>query len=118
MELVCLVFRVLFDVYRRILVHPLEVILSQKLITIMERKREKGRDFYDTSFLLGLGDPDYEYIEKQYGLNKKELLTKFAEKLDRLNFKELANDVLPFLINPNDQERVLSFRDYIEQRLK
>lgn len=107
-----------FDVYRRILVNPVDVILSQKLVTILERKREKGRDFYDTSFLLGLTDPSYEYLEKQYGISKTELLTRLEKRMDSLNFKELTKDVLPFLIKPDDQERVLSFREYIEQKLK
>lgn len=107
-----------FDVYRRILVNPVDVILSQKLVTILERKREKGRDFYDTSFLLGLTDPNYEYLEKQYGISKSELLARLEKRMDSLNFKELTKDVLPFLIKPDDQERVLSFREYIEQKLK
>jgi hypothetical protein len=107
-----------FDVYRKILVNPIDVILSQKLVAIVERKREKGRDFYDASFLLGASEPNYEYIEKQYGVKKPEFLQKLKEKIDSLNFKDLANDVLPFLIKPEDRERVLSFREYVEQRLR
>lgn len=106
-----------FDVYRRILVNPIDILLSQKIITIIERKREKGRDFYDTSFLSGKTQPDYQYIQKQYHLTKKELLKKLEDRLDSLNFNELSKDVLPFLINSEDQERVLTFRDYIQQKL-
>ena len=107
-----------FDVYRRILVNPIDIVLSQKLMAIIQRKREKGRDFYDASFLLGSTEPNYEYIEKQYEINKPGLLDKLEKKMDSLNFKELAKDVLPFLIKPEDQERVLSFKEYVEQRLK
>jgi predicted nucleotidyltransferase component of viral defense system len=107
-----------FDVYRRILVNPIDVILSQKLITIIQRKREKGRDFYDASFLLGSTEPNYGYIEKQYEMNKSETLDKLHDKLNQLDFKDLAKDVLPLLIKPEDQERVLSFKEYSEQRLK
>ncbi len=106
-----------FDVYRHILANPIDVVLAQKIITIIERKREKGRDIYDASFLLGKADPNYGYIEKQYGLNKKELLEKFGKRLLELNFAELTKDVLPFLLKADDQERVLRFREYIEQRL-
>lgn len=31
--------------------------------------------------------------------------------------KSLAKDVLPFLINQEDEERIISFREYIEQKL-
>ena len=40
-----------FGVYRKILVNPINTILSQKILAILERKREKGRDFYDVSYL-------------------------------------------------------------------
>jgi predicted nucleotidyltransferase component of viral defense system len=107
-----------FDVYRRILANPIDIILSQKLITIIQRKREKGRDFYDASFLLGLTDPNYEYLEKEYGMNKSQFLDKLKERMGNLDFKELVKDVLPFLIKSDDQERILSFKEFIEQRLR
>lgn len=106
-----------FDVYRHILANPIDIILAQKIIAIIQRKREKGRDFYDVSFLLGKADPNYEYIKKQYGLDKKELVIRFEKKLIELDFTELAKDVLPFLLKIDDQERVLRFREYVEQRL-
>ena len=106
-----------FDVYRHILANPVDVLLAQKIITIIERKREKGRDIYDTSFLLGKADPDYEYIKKQYVLDKKALLKKFNKRLLELDFSELTKDVQPFLLDVADQERVLNFREYIQQRL-
>lgn len=106
-----------FDVYRSILTNPIEIILAQKIITIIERKREKGRDIYDASFLFGKTNPDYNYIKKQYGLDKKTLLKKFNQRLTELNFSELAKDVLPFLLKSEDQDRVLHFREYVAQKL-
>ena len=47
-----------FSVYKKILVNPMTVILSQKIIAILERKRTKGRDFFDVSFLLSRVSPD------------------------------------------------------------
>jgi predicted nucleotidyltransferase component of viral defense system len=107
-----------FGVYRHLLVNPVDIVLSQKLITIIQRKREKGRDFYDASFLLGMTNPNYEYLEKQYDINKEDFIKKFKSRLGELDFEELTKDVLPFLLKPEDQERILSFREYIEQKLK
>ncbi|MFH1187395.1 MAG: nucleotidyl transferase AbiEii/AbiGii toxin family protein [bacterium] len=107
-----------FSVYRKILVNPAAVILAQKIMTIIERKREKGRDFYDVSYLLGITQPDHIFAEKEYKLYGEKLKNHLWTRLFRLDMKNLANDVLPFLINPNERERVLSFKEYIEQKLK
>ena len=106
-----------FNVYRKIQVNPCPVILAQKLIAILRRKREKGRDFYDVSYLLGITDPDYVFLQKEHKIAKEELKKNIIQKINKLNMPELAKDVLPFLIKPDDKERVLSFKEYIEQRL-
>jgi predicted nucleotidyltransferase component of viral defense system len=106
-----------FDVYRNILVNPQAVILSQKMIAILERKREKGRDFYDVSFLLGRTSPDYEYLEKMKGIKKSELKDILLKKADSINMDDMLKDVSPFLIDKEDKERILGFRKYIEQKL-
>ncbi len=106
-----------FDVYRRILVNPVDIILSQKIITIFERKREKGRDFYDVSFLLGKTMPNYQYLEEVGKIKKDKLKSSLLERIKSLNLKDLNKDVLPFLININDEERITSFREYISKKL-
>lgn len=107
-----------FDIYRDVLVNPESIILSQKLMTILQRKREKGRDFFDVSFLWGMTEPDFSYIEKSLRIKKREFAEKLIEKCESLNFKNLAEDVRPFLIFPDQAKRVSEFFVFIEQKMK
>ncbi len=107
-----------FDVFRNIKATPADIILSQKVAAIFGRKRAKGRDFYDLVYLMGITDFNFKYLDFKLGIDnkwqlKKELLKKSAD----LDFKELARDCLPFLVRPDDHERILFFREYIEQEL-
>lgn len=104
-----------FDVRRDILVNPASVILSQKLIAILGRKREKGRDFFDVSFLWGQAKPDYEYIRVMAGMDRSALFDALRKRCGELDFVRLANDVERFLIHPEQKDRVLKFCDLLEQ---
>jgi predicted nucleotidyltransferase component of viral defense system len=107
-----------FDIFRNINLTPVDVLLSQKIGAIFGRKKAKGRDFYDVSYLLGRHEPNYEYLNKKFKIkNKEELKKKLLARANQLNLKELSKDVLPFLINPDEAERILSFKEYIEQKL-
>ncbi len=102
-----------FSVYRQILAAPDAILLAQKMMTILYRKREKGRDIFDVSFLTGFAAPDFEYIERTVGLARAEFLRRFEERLGELDLNSLARDVEPFLFAPEQRERVASFRDLI-----
>jgi len=106
-----------FDVYRKILVNSASVILAQKLIAIMERQRAKGRDFYDVSYLLGKTEPDYGFLKEVYGYSQEEIIKQLFSKIESLDLDLLAKDVQPFLMNPDDIERVTGFKNYILQKL-
>jgi len=101
-----------FAVYRRLLAAPPEILLSQKMMTVLQRKREKGRDLFDVSFLMGLARPDFTYIDKCLGVNETEFLRLFNERIEELDLDFLAKDVEPFLFSPEQKDRVLHFRDY------
>ena len=107
-----------FEVFRNIKATPADIILSQKAAAIFGRKRAKGRDFYDLSYLMGIADFNYEYLDFKFGIkNKARLKKELLNHTSDFNFKELVRDCLPFLINTGDQERILFFREYIEHKL-
>jgi predicted nucleotidyltransferase component of viral defense system len=104
-----------FDIYRNILINPVDIVLSQKLMTIFGRKREKGRDFYDVSYLYGKTQPNFPYIEKTLSMTKDEFISKIILRCKTLDFAALAKDVEPFLIQPDQSERVVNFEEFIKK---
>lgn len=104
-----------FDVFTEIMVAPPDVILSQKIYAIFNRKALKGRDFYDTTFLLSKTKPNYAYLKQKMNINNpKELKNKLLNFSDKVDFKKLAEDVEPFLFVPADSKKVTLFREYIK----
>ncbi|MEI6587714.1 MAG: nucleotidyl transferase AbiEii/AbiGii toxin family protein [Candidatus Moraniibacteriota bacterium] len=106
-----------FDIYRTILINPISIVLAQKLMAILGRKREKGRDFYDVSYLYGKAQPDFSYIEKTLSLSKNEFIEKLLARCQDLDFTYLAKDVEPFLIEPAQSSRVVEFGEFIKKQL-
>jgi predicted nucleotidyltransferase component of viral defense system len=101
-----------FTVYRQLLAAPAAILLAQKMTAILYRKREKGRDIFDVSFLSGLTAPDFGYIERLVGMDRPEFLRHFEERLGNLDLNSMARDVEPFLFAPEQRERVATFRDF------
>lgn len=103
-----------FDVFRPILVTPIDILLSQKLVTAFNRKRPKGRDFYDILFLIGKTKPNYTFLTQkkkiQHASDLKAYIQTEGKKVD---FNQLVEDLKPFVFNPNDANRILSFLDYM-----
>lgn len=106
-----------FDLYRNINVNPVDIILSQKLIAILGRKREKGRDFFDVSYLYGLTQPNFAYLEAVLQINKDEFIKRMFERCDQLDFSALAKDVEPFLMKTEQSARVVDFKNFIKKQL-
>ena len=104
-----------FDVFTEINVTPLDIILSQKIFAIFNRKALKGRDFFDMVFLLSKSKPNYDYLQLKLKIkNKHELKDKMLTLDGKVNFKELAEDVEQFLFNAEDSKKVTLFMKYIK----
>lgn len=107
-----------FDVFTEINVTPIDIVLSQKIQTIFERKRSKGRDFYDAVFLFGLTKPNYEYLEAKAGIkNDKELKKRLISRIKQVDLALLAKDVEKFLFDPKDSKKIILFDKFIQQKL-
>ncbi len=104
-----------FDVFTQIFTTPLDLLLSQKIYAALNRTRAKGRDFFDIIFLIPKTKPNYAYLEAKLNITDAETLKKrLLEETAHLDFTELANDIKPFLINPEESKRVTLFQDYIQ----
>ena len=105
-----------FDVFTEIRVTPLNVLLSQKIFTAVNRKRPKGRDFYDITFLLSKTKPDFGFIHQKMGISAPESLREeFLLRIENFDFEALAGDVAPFLITKEQVKRVVKFREFWKQ---
>lgn len=107
-----------FEFFTQIKVTPKSVILSQKLWTITQRPRLKGRDFFDTMYLLQTTEPDLAFLQAKFG--KKSLSKIGDEILQQLTDTEwsaVIADVKPFLLDANDAEKFSLFPQFLKQKL-
>lgn len=106
-----------FDVFTQINTTPKDILLAQKFHAVINRKRNKGRDFFDIVFLLGLGEiPNYDYLAMKHGIDSADKLRQqVLEKCEKINMKEMAQDVGPFLFDRKDEKKILLFPEYLKQ---
>lgn len=103
-----------FDIFTGINVVPANILLSQKIFAILNRRRAMGRDFFDTVFLFSRVKPDFGYLKHHANItNMVELKKALLSKCEQLDFKLLARDVEPFLTNSVEIKKVLLFKDFI-----
>jgi len=105
-----------FNVFKQIRVTPKEIILSQKLWTITQRNRAKGRDFYDIIYLLQNTKPDIGFLTLKFRVsNWDEAREKILEGIEGIDLDSMVKDVLPFLTNNKEGDKIKLFRDYLKQ---
>jgi predicted nucleotidyltransferase component of viral defense system len=105
-----------FDVFTEVRVTPVDLLLSQKIFTAVNRNRAKGRDFYDITFLFSKTQPDFGYLDLKMGINSPERLREeILERIDNYDFEALSKDVAPFLMNQEQVMRVIKFKEFWKQ---
>jgi predicted nucleotidyltransferase component of viral defense system len=106
-----------FEVFTTIWTTPLPLLMGQKLYAIINRDRNKGRDFYDLVFLMGRDiKPNYKCLEAKVSItDEEELKEAILDKCQQLDMETMAKDVEPFLFDPSDIKRVIRFEDVVQQ---
>jgi predicted nucleotidyltransferase component of viral defense system len=106
-----------FEVFTTIRTTPLSLLMAQKIVAILNRKRNKGRDFFDLIFLMGRYiKPDYPYLEARLSITNPETLRQaLLDKCQLLDMKAMASDVEPFLFHAAEVKKVVRFEDAVRQ---
>jgi predicted nucleotidyltransferase component of viral defense system len=95
-------------------VPPDEILCAMKISAMLSRA--KGRDFYDTMFLLSQTTPDYNYLGvKQNIHNISELKSKIHEMLEKIDLKHKSNDFEHLLFNKTNKNKILLFEEFISE---
>lgn len=91
--------------------------MAQKLYAIINRERNKGRDFYDLAFLMSRNiQPDYTYLNEKISVSDAGTLKNVVlERCQQLDMEEMARDVEPFLFNPSDRKKIVQFEAVVRQ---
>ncbi len=96
---------------------PDSVLLSMKLSALLARA--KGRDFYDTMFLMQQTQPSYDFLEKRMGISTPEaLLSAIREKLSATDLNIKKRDFEHLLFNVNAANRILQFGEFAERSIE
>ncbi len=106
-----------FEVFTTILTTPLSLLMAQKFYAVINRNRNKGRDFFDLVFLMAKDiTPDYNYLDAKLSISDPEHLKKAVlTKCETLDMEVMAQDVEPFLFDVSNLKKVTNFTDVVRQ---
>ena len=109
-----------FDVFTDIITAPLPLLMAHKCYAVLNRPRNKGRDFFDIVFLMGLGiQPDITFLNMKLGINSIPMLKKrLLNHVATLNMQEMVKDVSPFLFQDKDLLKVERFSELVSDYWK
>ena len=93
-------------------VPPDGVLCSMKLSALLSRG--KGRDFYDSMFLLSRTQPDYVFFNARCGISSlDELKTAVRELLTKTDLNIKKRDFEHLLFNRQNADKILLFGDFV-----
>jgi predicted nucleotidyltransferase component of viral defense system len=100
-----------------VFVNTLETLFAQKILAIIFRPYQKGRDFYDLVWFLSQKniEPNYD-IFKEKGIkitNREELIDFLEEQAKNSDLKQAVKDVERFLFYPEQAQWILKLPEYL-----
>lgn len=100
------------------LVNTYETLFAQKILAIIFRPYQKGRDFYDLVWFLSQKnvEPNYAiFKEKGIDIKNRPELVKFLEcQAQKTDLKQAAKDVERFLFYPEQAQWILKLPEYLK----
>ena len=104
-----------FTIFTSINVVPKEILLSQKIFSVLNRNRIPGRDLYDIIFLPGMSKPDKNYLINKIGTGDIGKVKKLLiSKINGLDLIKISQYVKSFLFDPQDAKKIELFPDYLK----
>lgn len=95
-------------------VPPIEILCSMKISAMLSR--QKGRDFYDVIFLLGLSKPDYHFLSAKMGIKDlPELKDVTKNMLKSVDLHHKRKDFEHLLFNRDKGKNILRFEEFINE---
>ena len=93
-------------------VPPLDVLCAMKFAAILAR--HKGRDFYDSIFLLSKTKPNLDFLQARAGIaSLTDLKAAVIERLNEIDLQKKKRDFMHLLFNEENAERILQFPEII-----
>ena len=94
-------------------VPPKSVLCAMKLSALMTRA--KGRDFYDSMFLLSQTEPDYGFLNARTGIaDMEELKAEVRKLLAKVDINKKSEDFKHLLFNTSKSSKILRFGEFVE----
>jgi len=95
-------------------VPPDNIMCAMKISAMINR--QKGRDFYDSMFLLGQTLPDFSFLAERCGISNLQELKRVVENMLRsVDLNKKMKDFEHLLFNRNNSKRILRVGDFIQE---
>ena len=93
-------------------VPSIDILCAMKLSAVLTR--HKGRDFYDSLFLLSKTQPNYAFLKAKNGIDSLQALkSAVATMQPNVNMEMKKRDFQHLLFHEENAERIIQFYDFI-----
>lgn len=104
-----------FGIFAEVRVNPPDILLSQKMTTLLKRKRVMGRDIYDLIYLSSITSPNLSYLREELGVKTfQEAKKRIRKRLEDYNLEQLSKDVQPFVPGQERAKAVKKFNHWLK----